>query len=333
MNQRPFNKYPEKLKIKIFFLSATLFLSLLMGVRSIDVGTDTCSYYNHYNIISYGNNFDLVKLHHSLDFEYGYIIYMKVVSLIFKDYVFFQIISSIIICGLLFRFLYLESNYPLLSLLIILPETYLLGYNIQRQILATVIVLTAFTFYQQNKNFKSILLLIVAFSIHTTTIFSIPIFILYKLRRFKSLVKIEPVLLIGFIFLFEIFLSMIPYIETYANYMDNHKVKQVVGSIKYLWAFESMVLIFMIYSNKYSNILKIFSVFGLIYITAQICGMQFNYFERLGTYYYPFLAISIPNILNGDKIHIRLIGETIIGLFFFLYFTISVGGQYEYGIY
>ena len=94
INQPTFNRYPEKLKAEIFYLSATILLSLIMGMRSIDVGTDTSSYYSHYNIIKNTTKFDLVKLHNSLDFEYGYILYMKFISLIFKEYIYFQIISS-----------------------------------------------------------------------------------------------------------------------------------------------------------------------------------------------------------------------------------------------
>lgn len=330
LNYFPLPQYTYKLNKQILFVVATIFFGLIMGLRDVSVGTDTVNYVAQFNTVCRTQRFDIIGLNRRLDIEYGYILYLKLISLLSHSPTVYLLITSFLICGLLFKFLYDNSKTPLLSILIILPETFLLGFNIQRQILATVFVLTAWTLVTRHKYLKSLFLVLLAFSFHLTTVFALPIFAVYIFRKSKFIVRIIPLIFIMFLISFNMILSVFAGNEIYANYMNNHKAIHQAGGIMLIWGIELFVCIYQIYFFKVMSFVRVWAVIGCVYVITNLIGLEFNYFERLGSYYLPFLSLSLPMIVYKFKGRIQLIAKICIGLLFFIYFTMSVGGQYNY---
>lgn len=304
-----------------------------MGLRGLEVGVDTRNYFEHFKIVSNASNFNFNKLHRSLDIEYGFIGYLRFISLFSKSYIICQLLTSFVICGILVKFLNEFSITPLLSLLIVLPEVYLLGFNIQRQMIASVIILMAFIYYNRKKISLSIILFCIAFSFHFTSIFALPIFFMNKLRKYTIILKLIPLLLIAFILLFHTIFPIFLELNLYTNYMDNHKVVHQAGGIKLLWAFEVICCLCILYSHKDRKQHKVFACLGLVSICTNIVGLEFNYFERLGVFYLPFLAVAVPMITTKFKGNFKLIVQSFIVFLYSAYFALSIGGQYSYSFF
>ena len=92
----------------IYLLTWFLLATVVMGFRSIRVGTDTLSYANHFNVISstsWSAIFRNLRFLRYNGLEFGYVCLAKLCSLVINDYAFFQLVLAIIYCFAMMSFL------------------------------------------------------------------------------------------------------------------------------------------------------------------------------------------------------------------------------------
>lgn len=325
-------KINENSKKLLFLLPITILCIWVMGFRGLHVGVDTSNYYRIYNYIAHYPNFNLLYLSKTLDVEWGFVLYCKFISLIFNDYIYFQVINAIIICSGLSRFIFYKSKNVFVSFLILYTMMYLWGFNITRQVLSSVFIINGWIFLTNKKYFLSFFHLLIAFLFHSTAILSVVIVFLWFIRK-TDFIKVFPLLLIIFIISFNIIVELVSQLNIYVNYFNQSKTIQSAGYIFIIWG---IILITSLITDFKKSPFdeKFYATCALIYVTANICGLEFNYFERLGIYFYPFVSLSLPCYSKLiRKKNFRLIYLICLSLGYSVYYLMSVKGQYEYSFY
>ena len=167
----------------LFFM---IICALVMGLRASTVGEDTqryMSYFNYTSSLPLGS-VDIAAMNTGVDI--GYAILMKIISLVYNDYIFFQLMVSIFVC--LGYAYYISKNRIDISIGIAVflgSGLFFAAFNTTRQSCALTFFLIAWTFLQERKYVKTFILIIIAVSMHMSAIlFAIPA-IIYIFRKNK----------------------------------------------------------------------------------------------------------------------------------------------------
>lgn len=282
----------RKFSIQLSFLLFVLYF-IAMGFRGLNVGVDTYSYYNIYNHVIRYNIIEIIS-GEADRMEVGYLLLMKICSWIVKSYFFFQIVVAGIYCFISYKIV-IFSKMPILACIILLGTgELLLAFNITRQMLAAALFCYGFIEMSQGHYKKTILLYIISLTLHTTAIFAVVCSAVWFLRRNKLIMFFSPVLALGLTAISTTLLLIFSnlYGEIYNNYLDNHKAIQTAGLVIVLWIIEFLISCYIIWNKKFTLREKVMSIMPLLYVAFNIIGLKFNYAERMGVYFLPFLPLS-----------------------------------------
>lgn len=329
-------KIKPKQRILILYLAA-IFVVLFQSLRW-RTGTDWEPYYICF-LDSLSNSND--------QFETGYIILNKIIRSFTDNYTFFLIAECSI--NLLFIVLFLRQmpiSNPVLGLLYlftiaIFPIRYTLASNI---------ILYSYTYIIRNKLFPFILLVLLAFSIHRTTIIFIPMFfIVNRQYSFKAILTIYiSAIVLGFAsdYTFNKVLglsSSIFYImgDTVQSKMNAYITQDIpeygtMSLVRYAISLVNstlFILFFYYYKKKYFINDKTYNILFNLYVL----GISFNRifiqvipdFARLTSLFtggFIIMLIMIIDRYNGTK---KIIFTTLITIYLYLTYSRSVFGIYE----
>ena len=329
-------KIRTSLKFLILVSIATIFI---MGLRSVDVGADTINYSGKFNEISLTS---WKKIFESLDgvlkyngLEIGYVITAKVTSLIIDDYIFFQFLLALIY-GLSMVLFFRENvkSKILLTTVYLGSGLYLLPFNINRQMIAVAFTALSWNCMCKKKIFRAFLFLICAVSFHYSTIFFIIAYIFYIIRNKKILFGIS---IIGIILAFINYQFLISLVSRnfaiYGNYYGNSRTRQAIGLSIIIYSILLLIALYILISkNKFTSIEKVYAVFSMIYVICNFIGVYFNYFERIGIYFLPFIILELDTIgkkIKATDFHKLYISG--VSICYSLYFLLSTTSeQYTY---
>ncbi len=227
-------------KDKAFLIFTGCFLAILMGLKNYYVGTDTINYYNSFYYIN-----ELKYIPSNL--EWGYVLLNKFVYLFSDQFWVMNFVSSVIVIGGIFYYIYKNScNIFYSVLLFVLTFDYLAYYNIIRQGIAAAIMINAYTSVKQDKYLKASILTLIASLFHATALIFFVfiiicvlqkkrnIFIYYILSSFFGLM-----LVLGFGVITKLF-------PKYSLYLNADKIDLNVLYIL-IWVF---ILLFPMFINK-----------------------------------------------------------------------------------
>ncbi len=323
----------RNVKVILFNLLFVL-LTLIMGLRGLSVGVDTINYLKIFNNIA---NTPLERLICNFfydDLEIGFVIYTKIIACIWNNYQFFLLVSAFIFCWSFKRFIrHTTHDFFIASIIFTSIGIYLGAFNILRQMLAVAILSNAWIYLEKRKYLLTILFSLIALTFHFSSIIFTTVYVLYVIRNRLSLVRIFPIILVIFYFFFETILQDIaPFLGHYGNYMSNHKTVQEANSVIILWLIESLISVFFIYKSRLPSKFRFVGCAVLLYVLMNIIGLRFNYVERLGMYFSPFLIPLFCYL--SDYIKNRTIKDLAFLLMnscFLIYFLISSNTeQYKY---
>ena len=124
-------------------------------------------------------------------------------------------------------------------------------------------------------------------------IISILFFILRKQKHFFHLLIIPiPLLVITYRYFLDIIKIFFP---MYANYFSNTKTIQSVGFSFFIWIIIlgiSLIELFY-YENNVNN--QIIAIFSILFVAFNLIGLSFNYGERIGLFFLPFVMVLYDN--------------------------------------
>ena len=311
----------------------------VMAFRDLSVGVDTYSYSEMYKSIS-THRFADIWLDESNRYIMLYALFMKCVSYLSDSYFLFQAVFSMVYSGLIVRFLLKNTNDIFFcGLIYICCGLYLGTFNIQRQMLAVAILMNGWCYIVDEKKWKAVLLLAIAGLIHLTAFVFLFAYFSYLLcKKYKLMIKVLPIIMLVISMGYSVVLQYSSqYLLMFNNYLDNHKGTQEAGGIYIIWCVISLLSLYLVYfsGKKTSTVSKLAGVFSLQFVFANLVGMEFNYLERLGTYFLPFTLIVYEQIWFCIKNkHIASFYKIAVGVCYLFYYYLSFNSeQYHYKLY
>jgi len=320
-------KYSKRFE-PFYFL--TIILTLVCGLRGEFVGVDTQSYHNIFNNLLIESPVRII--------EYGYLLFLKLVIALqgTQQLVFLVFAGFTIYCFSRFIIRYSKDPYLSLTIFVLVGPLYLSTFNQIRQYLAIGIFLTYLIPLIKEKKFNNFLAITLAttFFVHFSALVLIPFyFILNK--------KISLFNKVSFIILFNIFTSYIIslILMTPYGYFILKREDIEVGKLLF---FSQIIISFLILCvenkitqkkinrNVFFN-MAYFSIFMLVPLFINN-NIPVEIFTRMNSYFFPFIIILIPDLLDRFTKTSNKILTPLFLIFLSLYFfrnTILIGESYN----
>ena len=288
--------YGKQLCDKLFTILFFPFCGIIMGLRSTSVGADTATYANIFQRISDLSFWEIISVI-DLETEVGYALFMKLSYTIYPDYYFFQLLCSILYCGISGFIAYRYSRDTVLFGAIFLGiGTWLLAFNITRQMFAGAIITIAIFELMNQKYLKCVCLFLAAIFTHTSSIFIPFLSSMYFLYRKNWVIILIASTIIA---LAVTSISLVGYFDTvivghYANYLENSLTKHEANGAKILWLIITILSILILIKpmSTSNRQLKFIATLAILFPIFSWIGLSFNYAERIGCYFI-FLSILV----------------------------------------
>ena len=327
-----FGKVLEKYKNDklVSFILATvliLILSLVAGIRSINLGYDASKYVRStFFRINYFDTYQEFMANTTV--ESGFSTFSYLICMISPNVNFMMFCYSLVTSIFVFLFLYNEKDKISLSkgLIIYYLTLYLVSFNIIRQSISVAMVLYSFSMLRKNKKIVPILVLLVAMTFHNSTIFALPIYVIYFGYKFMDKKKIswkkkiyitgailgllfilgwfyEPIVL----FFYNIGLISQKYVSYLTRFEDTVDLNLGNLLIRIVWLFLGYKYL---KTKRITDDTKkdmfVFYVFLLIDFIISIISIKIYPLNRVGyCYYYIGIFNLLPQIHNIYKKNIR----------------------------
>lgn len=310
-------------------------MCLIMAFRSVEVGVDTSNYKAIFDLIKNMSFREITSNFYTYSMEIGYALFMKVCSLLYGDYYFFQVVFSMLFSILAAKFVLEEADNIFIGVIVFLGiGIYTITFNVARQMLAAMLIVNSWIFLKKGEKKKSILCVLVASTFHVTALIFIVAYAIYFFRYNKYIIRLIPlVVVIGALNFNRLLPFITRYFTHYHNYYANEKVIQTAGFVWIIWIIVLLVAARIIYIAKKTNIEhSMAAIFSMIWVVCNIIGLSFNYFERLGLYFIPFVSVMFS--YSGNYIRSRSVRRIYLNgmaVAFIIYFLMSVSSkQYLY---
>ena len=311
----------NKLSLACFF--AVLFF--LLALRSDTVGIDVRGYEYYFHKIAATE----WKALHSIDIEFGYTLFNKIISVFTSSFqIFLAIVALVTVAPIALVYLK-DSEKPDISIILFINmSTFVLMFSGLRQAISISIGLIVYYLITHKKGLlptvASALLILVALSFHIS---AVVLFLMYPLHYIKISLKwllfiVAPAYLFVFIFnksILSFAMTLLP--EKYAKYSI-----ESTGAYTMILLFAAFIIICYIIedpekTDKITSTLRNFLLFALavqLFAPVNSVAMRFNY------YYIIFIPLLIPKVINSCsekyKFWARLSHFVIVGFFAFYFF-------------
>lgn len=278
-------------------------LILLSGLR-YKVGGDTFAYLNNYSEMpdfSEFSNFDFKQAR----YDFLWYVFCAICKLFSNDYFFMQLIHSILVNVLIFRFIRRYSISVFTSLLLYYVVAYLyFTTEIMRESLAVAIFLLSIDYYLEKKWIKYYIIALIAYFFHSSAIFVflLPLFCKVKFTN-KYLVSIICICVIsGLLWRF-----FVEHIEMLAlsyrlqnrslSYVSEEHVYNLNGMI-YSVLFYFLIPFLCLYFSVKNKINNYFAPFIYIYTVLAIFNIYNSVvFQRFQNYLLVIFLVYVSNFL------------------------------------
>lgn len=312
-----------KKQIRYYLIVVFLHLSLVMGLRSYLVGTDTIAYTSYY--LNQNTSFN----------SNGVVIYNLLSKFIYHttngDYkVFILVLSSLSILFFILSLSKLEHNFGSIFLSVYIFITYYFyfdSFNMQRQMLAVSLAMYSVCLFIEKKNWKSFIFLLLAIGIHSTALLALINFLLVKIKKNgKSLLMmmgLSMVLLVYYDKIIQIFSRFFSHYDMYENSMNNEALS-AGGGVFILGAFFILIALicFMLVKTNENNLFS-FTLFSTVIGSLfYLVGSSSQLIIRIANYILIFTPVFIPVAIQ--KISNRFVEKLAVKLFFI--FIVMVAG-------
>lgn len=284
-----------KNKKKIYVTLVGLQLFILLALRKTTVGTDVRTYLWFFELIP---QMDLSNiLNHR--FEVGYVLFMKIMSLISTDERLFIAVISFFIVFSISIFIYKHSKFPMLSFyLYVTLGFYSFTFSGLRQAIAFSILLFGYDYIKDHKFIKFSLVVLLAASFHFTALIFIFAYFMAR-RKLNTLNFISYVFLFLFVFALksQIMRFLTAYIFTDYNFYNS-------GAYTVLLISAVIVIgCLMFYkqttnNNPYSVVNYNLVMFSLILISFASTSSNVL---RASNYFYYYIILLLPDVTVSIK--------------------------------
>ncbi|MGI5874422.1 MAG: EpsG family protein [Bacillota bacterium] len=228
-------------------IAIIMILTLIGGLRSIEIGTDNYNYKYIYDVCRNNDLLTCLQTGYTSQKETGFILFVWFISKINESYLTFTLITSFLTIFFVFEGMkYFADNYDLsirVMLGVYLFIYYCCFFNLVRQGMALAIVFFAFKYADQKKIVKFIIFVLIASTIQISLLAAIPIYLLFNLNNSRRIINTKKTnrllfLLLGiaialFIFIGPLFASNIFNIVSKIPFLPIEKAKLMEMSSTY----------------------------------------------------------------------------------------------------
>lgn len=310
----------NKLLYGYIAIVTTLYLIMLSGFRDISIGIDTMSYYTYYNR-------DLSI--EDLGEYYGYQgmlfwLFMSFIKEVFNDYQVVLIIVAIVSVGLISRFIWKYSRYPMISFFIYsIGGFFAIGLSLVRQYLALSIIVYSFDYIVKRDFIKFFITLIIAFCIHPSSVLFLPAYFISRIKVNKKSIVIYLLLLSCSFFIGRIVIDIMSNL-----FFGGLYIIEIDDDAGGKFTFVAYCIILLITLFRYKILLKnnknnlILINFLWVLTIIQSTAFIFPIASRVGYMYGIFILILLPEIIYSlNRIYSKILFTTImIIMLLFVYF-------------
>ena len=311
----------------VFFFM--IICALVMGVRAETVGEDTQRYMSYFYYVT-SMPFGAVRIGAmNTGLDIGYVVLMKTISLIYDNYYFFQLIISLFICVGFAYFIIKNQIDTAIGITVFLGNgLFFAAFNTARQSCALTILLIAWSFLQEKKYLKVLLLIGVASSIHMSAVlFLIPtIMFIFRKKKFIYWLVLGSTILIGVLYR-QVLFFLASILPQYSHITSNTNQYMNIGLSSIVWIIVGVFSLFILKKSKlYNEKERIYAACALFYPFFSCLGLVVNSFERLGFYFMPFVPFVVDlfgkKVFRNNRIMFRIIVSTCY-LVWFLFASIN----------
>lgn len=335
------NKEDSMEKRKRFLFMAFAAMALVMGLRNIDVGTDTSSYqYYFYQTDRISWTDCILSKGTSLKNAPIYLLWSKLVINVFGyNYQIFLFLNALIICGCMAFFIYKSSNHVVLSTCF-----YILGYffcssmNASRQYMALALMGVSFSFALEKKLVKAAVFSVLSIGVHVVLICFLPVyFFVWKRINIKILAGVCSIAVLSatvfekfFLNGVEIFTKIFTKYEGYINSVfmqENGEGKKIYVTIFYLLF---LIICFLVVVSK-NNIedrrkryMELLMVPCMLSVVVGLMGSKIALLNRIEWIFGIYIILLIPEIIFCFEKKYRYCGAVITIAIMFIPFYIQL---------
>lgn len=306
-----------------YYVITTMVLALFIGLRGIDVGSDTQTYFYHFTNLKVTSFSSIFSRYES---DGGFYYLTAVLARVLKNYNLYLFVTSLIYLCPIATLIYKKSSNSIYSYFLFYSfGLFTFAMSTLKQSIAIGLCVTAYLLIRKNK-LASLIFIILAGSIHYSAFVFLPVLLFdkIKLKQFTRFLMI----IVPFVIAFSLgnIINVILSFADKGNYDTSIYGTRTVGGIGMI-LFLTFILAIGLYMQYRQNVFEdgeVKNLFILVYFALLIfISTRFNLaVMRLYYYYLIFLIVYIPNIITkiNDK-SLRLIMNAII-IFASLYFLI-----------
>lgn len=290
---------------------------LIAGLRAPNVGSDTLNYLYYYDVcVANPMSFFLKS-----GLEPGYKLIMILSSFIFKNGQTWILICAALIGVLVAKFVYDNSDDVVLSTYLFIGlYYYLISFNAVRQFVSIAVALQAYKYIKEEKRIKSLLILLVASSIHYSSIIFVILWVLGIVKMRKKTVGILTVVgIILSLSLYPLIVWFINKIDRFTYYLNDEYFlgERGLDINVLLYIVQFLTIIILLWCMKKEND-RMNSENHLEYTESEQLAINYEFRNQ----YLITMAMTLVLILNLMSVSVRLMARLVYGYSMFMILAI-----------
>lgn len=296
------DEYFFKRKKAAFFLSGFL-LFIISAFRNYTVGTDTVTYKMVFDSTS-NLSYSFSQIKDTFNLESGYLILNRIIGYLHGDFRFFLVITSFITIFGYFYFIKKYSVNSFMSITLFVGLTYyFMSFNISRQFLATAICFLALCFIKDNKLMISIVLVLLATTIHMTSLTFLPLILLIRFGKSKRW-------LLAVLWISVFLMGVSPFIikrmmitNRYSYYLSNSTDRSLFSIIFTFILFIMLFILIKEFNFSVATSLDYLMLYGMLFVCFfDLLVIFVPSISRLKYVFEPLIIVIIPYFLKKNKV-------------------------------
>lgn len=273
---------------------------ILLGLRHPSMGVDlqygsTLGYLGQFQIIRNLNWKQI--LNWSGHYEMGYVIFNKLLGYLSDNYQILLMMSAVISIGITARWIYINSDYPVLSSVIYLGlPCFMMNFSGIRQMIAITITLHAYEMIRK-RNFRYFLLFVfLAWTFHRSAWIFVIAYPLYWIKMGKKMRTVSIAIpLITYVFRYPLFQMLSRLFKEDAQMDYNNAITLFLV----FWAVYAFTVLFSKENGRDENGWR--NLFLLACVCQSFAGV-YSTAMRIGYYFMPYIAVLLPKIIANTKL-------------------------------
>ena len=321
----------DKTKKNWALVTTFLMLVLLAGFRG-DFTSDSESYATYFTKTLNVSFWRVLNPKTSFSMEKGFVLICRVIGFFTKSPILFFTIFSAMTLGLYYQGFKKLSAMPVLTVLLFVGVgDYYATYNLMRQMLAVALVFWGMSLYAEGKTWRYILCVLVAVTIHRTSLIMLPLTLLFNRKIcFRNVLiycgaaVVCAVALPGVVSYLQVLIAAY---NDYSYGLGEGTINAVIPQLGMLafviYSVWSKSCDFDINTRKNRMLINV----AILATLMQFLGLRIYIVSRLAYYCKPAFWILIPNVIDGyKKEQDRRIALTVICLLSIAFTWITLSG-------